>query len=454
MRRMTVPCLILVLALATAAGAVPQQDEISRRFDEAFFAWDSGDFAEGLQGFLDVLEAPDGERFFDDIALITGELYVTEEIAADGSNVRISPDGVFASWETRAEEGTVTHVRRLGSGQTLTIDGSGLIFAPSGGMVAYLVTDQTEELVAAREALAAVDTSDRDAARAAQQRVREAEVAAMRIETRDLASMSPSGRAVDMGSFTEVGMTFSSDGRTLFVAGAWEGTADGNDLVSIGLDGPTVEPRNVTEFAGFKAAPVAIAGGEFLLYTIPQTSPVARATAGFGGGRGGRGGGGASARFAVVDLASGAAWDFEGDNPVVSADGSTIAFTRREDGETVLEVMSVGISPQPREVFRTADQVGELAISPSGNRLVTQIRLREDWELFLIDAGADEKPAAPTPAEGEGEVVRLTHEIQHDLAPRFLTDDTVLAVIGEGRHRRSYLYDVNSLQRTRLFHNN
>ena len=50
--------------------------------------------------------------------------------------------------------------------------------------------------------------------------------------------------------------------------------------------------------------------------------------------------------------------------------------------------------------------------------------------------------------------MRLTREIQHDLAARFLTDDTILAVLGEGRHRRSYLYDVDTLKRRRLFHNN
>jgi hypothetical protein len=66
---------------------------------------------------------------------------------------------------------------------------------------------------------------------------------------------------------------------------------------------------------------------------------------------------------------------------------------------------------------------------------------REDWELYLI--GAD----------GTGER-RLTHEVQHDLFPRFAGAGTVLAAMGEGRHRRSWLYDVATGARTRLFHNN
>jgi hypothetical protein len=66
---------------------------------------------------------------------------------------------------------------------------------------------------------------------------------------------------------------------------------------------------------------------------------------------------------------------------------------------------------------------------------------REDWELYTA------------PAAG-GEPRRLTNEIQHDLFPRFLGEDRVFAVMGEGRHRRSYMYDLGSGERTRLFHNN
>jgi hypothetical protein len=50
--------------------------------------------------------------------------------------------------------------------------------------------------------------------------------------------------------------------------------------------------------------------------------------------------------------------------------------------------------------------------------------------------------------------VRLTREIQPDLNPVFLTSDRVMALMGEARHRRSYIYDVNTLERRRLFHNN
>ncbi len=80
-------------------------------------------------------------------------------------------------------------------------------------------------------------------------------------------------------------------------------------------------------------------------------------------------------------------------------------------------------------------------ISPDGSLVVYQAMPREDWELYAV--GAD-----------GGEPRRLTHEIQHDIYPQFVSGGRVLAVMGEGRHRRSYLYDAATGARTRLFHNN
>lgn len=456
MRRSTALCLIFFLATTFATASATPQDALSRRFDEAFFAWDDGDYADALEGFLAVLEMPGGERYLEQIALISGELYVTEEVAVDGRNIRISADGAYAAYETTGEEGTVTHVTRLSSDQTLAVDGSGLIFSPLSDRAAYLGIRETAELTAARAALEAADPADGEAMQSARQRLRELEIAATRIEILDLARLGGGSRPLDMGTFAEAGMTFSHDGRRLFAAGAWEGTEEANDIVGIDLEDTSIEPYLVNDVPGYKSDPVAVPRGRFLLYTIPATSPVPGA-GGFGGGRGrgGRGPGGASdRRFALVDLSTGGTWEIEGNDPQVSADGSTVAFTRADQGSTVFLTMEVEIDPQPREVFRTAEVTGDFAVSPSGDRLVSQIRLREDWELFLIDTRAEQAPGSPTPAAGEGEITRLTVEIQHDLAPRFLNETTVLAAIGEGRHRRSYLYDVETLERTRLFHNN
>ena len=136
---------------------------------------------------------------------------------------------------------------------------------------------------------------------------------------------------------------------------------------------------------------------------------------------------------------SGATTVHRGDSPVVSADGSTLAFVGHEGDEWLL--MRGAIGAEPRALVRSTRPLGAPALNTNGSLVAYQSMPREDWELYV--AGAD-----------GGEPRRLTYEIQHDIYPQFLSDGRLLAVMGEGRHRRSYLYDVVSGARTRLFHNN
>src|SRR5690606_35127502 len=129
---------------------------------------------------------------------------------------------------------------------------------------------------------------------------------------------------------------------------------------------------------------------------------------------------------------------FTGTQVTHSADGTTTAFVRREGAENVITV----IRPAGRaDVVRRSEPVANPALSRDGTRLVYQAMPREDWELYIVDA------------DGTGER-RLTREIQHDLLLWYLDDGRVLAVMGEARHRRSFLYDPDTGRRTRLFHNN
>jgi hypothetical protein len=68
--------------------------------------------------------------------------------------------------------------------------------------------------------------------------------------------------------------------------------------------------------------------------------------------------------------------------------------------------------------------------------------LREDWELFTA------------PADGSAAPTRVTREIQHNVSPQFLDEHRILDALGENRHRRSYINDLRTGDRTRLFHNN
>jgi hypothetical protein len=123
----------------------------------------------------------------------------------------------------------------------------------------------------------------------------------------------------------------------------------------------------------------------------------------------------------------------------VAADGSLVAFVEDRGVESLLQVARPGADAVT--IKRTADDVDAPSVSPDGSAIAYQIRSREDWEIYAADA------------DGKNER-RITHEIQHDILPRWVDATTLLGMIGEPRHRRSFLYDARTGARTRLFHNN
>lgn len=145
--------------------------------------------------------------------------------------------------------------------------------------------------------------------------------------------------------------------------------------------------------------------------------------------------------FYAVDGAGAGIWhSATGYGAVVAQDGSTAAWIEDVGGEHSLYVQRRG-SGAAKVVFATSDSVAGLALSADGAQLAFQMMPREDWELYTLPASG----GAPT---------RITREIQHDLTPQFLANNDLLGVMGEGRHRRSYRYDLTTGTRTRLFHNN
>jgi hypothetical protein len=170
-------------------------------------------------------------------------------------------------------------------------------------------------------------------------------------------------------------------------------------------------------------------------------------TGGAGGGRAGGGGpnpcggggrgGGATPSFGVVDLTARTTRVISGQAPTMSADGGTIAWLTRDASNcTLMTSATLGATPA---AVRTASRLDTPALSPDGSLVAYDMMALTDWEIYVSD-GKTER--------------RLTHEIQHDILPRFLTNSTLLGMIGEPRHRRSHIYDVASGERTRVFANN
>ncbi|MEX2272479.1 MAG: M20/M25/M40 family metallo-hydrolase [Vicinamibacterales bacterium] len=377
-----------VLATVQSAGARQTQSGPGS-FVDAYEAWDRGDYVVALERLKALVPAAD-EGTFEQIALLTGELYETGEVTPDGRTPSISADGALIAYEAGPANAATTRVVRNAPGFPVVAEfaGRGAVMDPAGRQVAYLTgpASQPGGLV-----------------------------------IRDLAAARETPR--DVGGLEISSLTWQG-GRPFFV-GAAPSNANQSQIYEVP---PIGAPGLVTDSAGRKTNLRAVPGGDVLLFSIA--------------GPGGRAGGAAPIRPAqgYVNLrGGGGAIEDAISPPVFSADGKTIAYLTRDGASTRLMVRS-GSGPGTA-VLTTTDRIDAPALSPDGSRVAFQRMLRDDWEIFVTDRAGKE-------------TTRVTREIQHDLAPRFLTNDRLLGLIGEARHRRSYVYDLETGERQRLFHNN
>jgi Tol biopolymer transport system component len=441
---------LLAAVIATVSG----QQAPKPGFDTATLAWDRGDYVTALVAYKGLLSAPGGERWLEPIALQTGELFETREITADGANPRFSPDGRFLAHEAGAGAARVTRVVESATGFRLVADvkGHSLAFLPPGDRVVFLKTRPSEELT---QAQAELDKAGQTPARfAAQQRLNWLQLKHVDVVTRSLSTGQEQVCPAD--GLLKASVIASSDGRTIYVVGAREDDPSRSDIYSIPVD--CGQPVAVTKEPGYKTGVQVDPRGTFILYAPMAANPFARPVAisagapGAGGGRGGAGGGaggagggggrgagGQGGSFAVLDLKTGSTTTVSGTTPVLSADGSTLAYVVRGTDENALMVGPPGGTAAA--IKKTRDRLGALSMSPDGSRIAFQAMPKDDWEIFVVQR------------DGSNEV-RVTREIQHDVNPRFVTNTLLVAATGEPRHMRSSLYDLETMTQRRLFHNN
>ncbi len=402
--------LLLLTLLLPATLAAQQRTRVAPTppprsagdYRAAALAWEHGAYIAALDGFTRILASPIAPSFRDSIALITGELYQTGELTADGSRPAFSPSGALATFETGPAVGRVTRIVRSAPGlkSVREVNGVAAAISLSDTLLAYLrVAGAASELVV---------------------------------------EQLVSGRAVPivgMAPWHPTGVVFGVTDGVLFVVAARDGEiAPRNEILKLVLrDGSYTVAGPVAPLDGFKAAPIPLRGGRYLVHAIVAGIPV-RLAHGAAGLRG-------ATAFAIVDLETGTARRVDGANASIAAQGTAVTYlTRSPNGMTNIVVAPIA-GGEPVVVKSASEPLANPALSPDGSRVVFQQMPLYDWELYLI--GSD----------GKNEV-RLTREIQHDVLPVWMNGNRVLSVIGEPRHRRSYLYDATTLQRTRLFHNN
>lgn len=417
--------LILAVALVGASWMPLAGGANDTPLETAALAWDRGDYVTALNTYLKVLEASPSDEAIETIALQTGELFHTTELTTDGDAPAFSPDGRYFKYETGP-----THARaiRLGvsaepSKPVATLTGYRAVFSPDGTKLAYLKVSPSPAIAAA---VAAVDEGAAQGRGQRSAALNNLLALESKLVVRDLASGQET--ELDTGELRKTALAYSNKG-PVFTGSP----VDGN-VSQIYLAAPGAAPAALTTGEGQKTIGEVDPTGAALTFTT-------RTGGGGRGGRGGRGGQGGTPTFQLLTIADGKATTISGTSPAFSRDGSSLAYVAREQSEYRLMVAPVSDATNASALRTGAPRLDAPAFSPDGQRLAFQLMPREDWEIHVV--GRDGKTES-----------RITREIQHDLMPDFLTNDRLLGKMGEGRHRRSYLYDVATGKRTRLFHNN
>ena len=455
MRSRTLRGLVTAAAIGVTVTAIAPTSGPAPAFVTANDAWERGDYVAALNGFLRVLNGPDGAAWLEPIALTTGELFETRELTSDGRAPRFSPDGQMIAYETGLETSRRTLVYRNDAARALVADlpGVSATFSSQLGQIAYLRIPDSDEIRGASRALASASLTAANRG----QLVRSLDwliAQQSSIVVRDLRS----GREMELPApdLAKTGLAFSADGRTLYFLGARESEPSRTDIYAISENAP--KPVLATDAGGLKGVPTIDPSGAVLIYVVPTVNPLRRpATPGTTSANGRE----APAReapartpapptFGVVNIASHNTVVVSGASPSLSADGKTLAYIGRSGSDYQL---MVGPTTGDQVAIKTTSvRLDAPALSATGSRIAYQMMPDDDWEIFVANR------------DGTGER-RVTREIQHDLLPHFIGPDRLLAVMGEPRHRTSYLYDLRTdapsgpgsvpvRVRTRLFHNN
>ncbi len=421
--RVLLPALLLAPSLLFAqtpttppkapAGSRSLATSGPQRFDRAFFAWEAGQYVEALQELKAILASPEASAWHGRIAELTGESWQTTELAKDARAPRWSPDGRHLSYEIGAPNARRIRIVRATSGFPVLLDaaGSSPSFAADGQSVAWIAPSANGRALVQWMPLRGGSTAG-----SAQDNIIRIPLDEPAAVSLTLIGRAPLRIAVIAGAAGDSTATLLlRDAAT--ASGPWQ---------RIGTSG--AQPVEI----------VRSVNGERAIVLLGRRGAFARAIPGFAG----LARSDAFAELSAADAALGP--PRAGISPVLSHDGRALAWLEGDGTRTQVRALlgSASTGAAPIDVAVSMTPVQGLAIAPDGSRLAWSSMLREDWEILTA------------PTETSATPVRLTREIQHDILPQFLSPSRLLATIGEARHRRSQLYDVNTGVRTRLFHNN
>jgi len=429
-RSIRVLTLITIFILGCSVSA-----QASDPYTQAYLKWDAGNYIEALEEFLEILNGPDAELYFNEIATLTGELYIVNEISEDGRNPVFSPDNRHFAWEENDSGFMTTKIARIsetGIEHLHTLEGRDILFSPDGSHGVIMRTNISSRVEDLQQELSdAFEARDRPAIISARNSLQYEQAVNTSLYRVNLATGETA--ALNTGELMVRTPAFDAEGR-LWFAGKNPNNQNRSDIYSMSPEGGS--PNQITEEPGFYDSPQPVSGRELIVFNSYDSSPFPTPA------------GAERHRLDVPNsivlhhLQRGEMNRWEGQSPVISKSGNRLAFTNRVNGENA--IYSVNLSDGELQAdLMTASlfPIQHPALSPDGSKLAYMLREGISWDIHMVHTET-------------GQLDRLSYDIQHELFPHFLNDNQALAMMGEARHRRSHIYDVNTKEFYRLFHNN
>jgi len=415
---LAIPLLLTSVALPAAAQDRPWSLPDDPTLLEGWLAWDRGEYPTALEHYMQALQANPAHAA--EIAALTGEVWTTTEIAPDGGDMQVAPDGRYMSFIVEEGGADVTKVVEVATGEVVATLASDRVALGPDGQVAWLTMDGPA-IAAAREADA--NASGRQERVDARRALQLAQARYGMVRVRSLAGGED--RFVDVPGY-KVDMAWVAD-RLVIVGADEQGAgflfdASRNEQVSASAPSYFQSIRAVGRTA------IVEVGSE-------PAIPVEGAPEG---------------RFPGIRLAEVSAGElrldrfYEGSSLSVSEDGSTVAFLREtRQGEPGIQIIRGTGDAVSSTLYTPPENFSSPVVSPDGEWVAFQMIDIHDWEIWAL----------PTDGSAE-EPIRITDHIHHDRRPQWV-GDRILVVRGEGRHQRSYLFPVEQVgEPTKLFHNN
>lgn len=446
-----IPFCLLVLLLTALPAAAQLSSVPSPPLRNAYYAASEGRYEEALEEYLRILNAARDTTLIAEIAVQTGELYRVHQVAPDGHGLIASAEGGLLGFTVEGADtvGAEVHIYNVSaagaaSRQVAALEGSrpalwgGVL---SDGRVAYLTYGDETAIETARLQMERARQRQSSLEFLAAQRQREwLEVTTAELRVRDLDTGEEVVTALE--GRTPIDWTFDEEGQLLVAASVVDGSGSG-----LFRAGPAGALERVDRLSGYKSSVRMVQGGRLAIVEVPIEDPAPHEPGAQPSPPGD------AAGFAVVDLRTGEGTLFDGSDPTVSADGSTLAFLKRPKdfvpdrmryphgpaGELWVAALDGG---DPRRIWATDRPLRSPTLSPDGAWVGYAEKLDRDFEVFVRPTRGSEAPR------------RITNEIQHDLNPAFLGRGTLLVTKGESRHRRAYLYDFSGAPPLKLFDNN